>query len=131
MQNEVPRILFVEDDPLLAEVTAFRLELLGYQVETVSSGEDALVAMDREKPDVAIVDLVLPGMGGVELIERITSNEMTMEIAIMAISIEADIEAVQRAYNAGAREYLVAPYDPITLESKVETLLEQRTKDKT
>lgn len=129
MQNEVPHILFVEDDPLLADVTAFRLELLGYQVETVSTGEEALVAMDRHRPDVAIVDLVLQGMSGVELIERIASSELMSSTSIMAISIEADIDAVQRAYNAGAREYLVAPYDPATLEAKVESLLEMRSQD--
>lgn len=126
MHNEVPRILFVESDSLLSEVTAFRLELLGYEVVAVSSGEEAFELMEERLPDVAIIDLVLPGITGVELIERITLDQRTAEVAVMALSIEADLDAVQRAYNAGARDYLVAPYDPATLESKVETLLEQR-----
>lgn len=130
MHNEIPHILFVENDPLLADVTAFRLELLGYSVEAVASGEDALVAMDKVMPDVAIVDLVLPGVSGVELIERISSLERTSGVAVMALSIEADVDAVQCAYNAGARDFLVAPYDPATLEGKVEALLEQQSSDR-
>ncbi|REJ68997.1 MAG: response regulator [Planctomycetota bacterium] len=130
MHDEVPHILFVEDDPLLSEVTAFRLELLGYRVETVGSGEDALAAVEKQKPNVAIVDLVLPGMSGIDLIDRFASNEATSDVAVMALSIEADTDAVQRAYNAGAQDYLVAPYDPATLEAKVERLLDRQSTDK-
>ncbi len=129
MHNDGPRILFVENDPLLAEVTAFRLELLGYQVDVVSTGEEALITIERNIPQVAVVDLVLPGMTGVELIERIASRHQSAEIPIMALSIEADIDAVQRAYNAGALDYLVAPYDPMTLENKVERLVRRQSTD--
>jgi len=69
-----------------------------------------------------IVDHVLPGMDGVEFINRLSNDVRTSEIPIMFLSTKADLDDVQRAYNAGADEYLVIPYDPIVLESKVERL---------
>lgn len=126
MKTEVPHILLVVEDETLAEITAFRLELLGYSVKTVNSGEAALPAVVDRPPDLMIVDLKLPNMSGLELIERVSnSNQGEDEVWIMALSIEADLDAVQQAYNVGAKDYLVAPFDPLTLESKVEQVFQK------
>ena len=123
MEQNAPKVLFVEEDPTLAEVTAFRLELLGYRVETVRSAEEAVESVKAEPPDLVIVDLLLPGMNGVDLIDRLLSDGQTGGMTVMALSIEADPDAVQRAFAAGAKDYLVAPYSPAILEAKVEKLL--------
>lgn len=125
MAAEVPHILLVVEDETLAEITAFRLELLGYSVQTVNTGEAALPAVVEHRPDLMIVDLKLPNMSGLELIERVVNNSQGEELWIMALSIEADLDAVQQAYIAGAKEYLVAPFDPLTLEAKVEHVFQQ------
>ncbi len=116
------RILLVEPEQVLAEITQFRLELLGYQVDAIDSGEKALAAIEKQKPDVIICDLTLPGMSGLELIERLASAQETSRIPIMAISFEADIESVQRAHKTGVVDYLVAPYQPTVMEEKVAKL---------
>ena len=123
MSDRFTQILFVEEDPILMEITAFRLELLGYQVVTQGSAERALEWLAGTLPSLIIVDHVLPGMDGIELINRLSNDTRTSEIPIMLLSTNGDLDDVQRAYNAGADEYLVIPYDPMVLESKVERLV--------
>jgi CheY-like chemotaxis protein len=120
---QTPRILLVEEDALLLEITAFRLELLGYEVVTQDSAERALDWLDEQLPSLIIVDQQLPGIDGFEFIDRLSNDLRTSDIPVMFVSTNSDLEDVQRAYNAGADEYLVIPYDPIVLESKVERLL--------
>ena len=116
------QILLIEGDPTLLEITAFRLELLGYAVETLDSAERALEWLSDKLPSLIIVDHVLPGIDGIEFINRLSNDTRTSEVPVMFLSTNGDLEDVQKAYNAGADEYLVIPYDPIVLESKVERL---------
>jgi len=119
---QTPQILLVEEDPTLLEITAFRLELLGYDVVTHGSAEQALDWLREHLPTLIIVDYLLPGMSGVELVNRLSDDMRTSDIPIMMLSTDSVLEDVQKAYNAGADEFLVIPYDPIVLESKVERL---------
>ena len=121
MSDQSPRILLIEGDPTLLEITAFRLELLGYEVVTLESAERALEWLHDQLPTLIIVDHVLPGMDGIEFINRLSNDTRTSEIPIMFLSTNGDLEDVQKAYNAGADEYLVIPYDPIVLEVESRT----------
>ena len=125
MPSENPHILLLEEEPVLADITAFRLELLGYRVSCVHTGEDLLKQLIDQTPELLIMDTHLPDMNGIELINRITSDSRYGHIPVMVFSVEADLEAVQRAFAAGAKDYLVTPFDPAVLETKVETLLER------
>jgi CheY-like chemotaxis protein len=122
MTDSKSQILLVEEDPILLEVTAFRLELLGYSVVTQQSAEAALEWLKDHTPTLIIVDHILSGMDGIEFINRLSNDTKTSEIPIMFLSTRSDLEDVQKAYNAGADEYLVIPYDPLVLEAKVERL---------
>jgi len=122
MSDRAPQILFIEEDPILMEITGFRLELLGYEVVTQESAERAIEWLNEHTPTLIIVDHMLPGMDGIEFINRLSNDTRTGNIPIMLLSTNGDLEDVQKAYNAGADEYLVIPYDPIVLESKVERL---------
>jgi CheY-like chemotaxis protein len=128
MSDRSPQILFVEEDPILLEITAFRLELLGYVVVTQQSAERALEWLRDQLPTLIIVDHMLPGMDGIEFINRLSNDTRTSDIPIMFLSTNGDLDDVQKAYNAGADEYLVIPYDPIVLESKVERLANALTR---
>lgn len=122
MSEQSPQILLVEEDPTLLEITAFRLELLGYEVVTRQSAELALEWLRDQLPALVIVDHVLPGMDGTEFINRLSNDTRTSEIPIIFLSTNGDLDDVKKAYNAGADEYLVIPYDPMVLESKVDRL---------
>ena len=116
-------ILLVEPEPVLAQITAFRLELLGYFVNTVNSAEEALQEIVQSRPDLLITDLVLPGLDGMGLIERLTTDEATSDLPIMVLSIDADLAQVQEVYGLGAKDFLVVPFDLGILEEKVAALL--------
>jgi DNA-binding response OmpR family regulator len=130
MSHEAPRILLVEEEPTLLEITAFRLELLGYEVVKAASAEKALEWLAGNLPTIVIVDQFLPGIDGLEFLNRLSNDLRTSEVPVIFLSVNSDLEDVQKAYNAGADEYLVIPYDPTVLEAKVERLtaaLEQVT----
>jgi CheY-like chemotaxis protein len=122
MSRETPQILLIEEDATLLEITAFRLELLGYELVKAESAEQALDWLQNNLPTLVIVDQFLPGIDGIEFLNRLSNDVRTSEIAVIILSVNADLEDVQKAYNAGADEYLVIPYDPMVLEAKVERL---------
>ena len=125
MNARQSHLIIVEEETTLADVTAFRLELLGFSVQVARSGEEALGFLKQRKPNLMIIDLKLPGSGGIALIEHLASETATAAIPILALSFDAELEQVQRAFSAGAADYLVAPYNPAVLEEKVERLLAQ------
>ncbi len=123
MQDDRTQILLIEEEPILAEVTRFRLELLGYEVVLKSKAEDAFTWLKQNRPEMVIVDQILPGMEGLEFLNRLSNDEQTSEIPTILLSSNSDLDNVQKAHNAGADAYLVTPYDPLVLERKVEALL--------
>lgn len=123
MPNEAATILLIEGDPTLLEITAFRLELLGHSVVSLASAEKGCEWLADKLPGLVIVDHALPGMDGIEFINRLSNDTRTSNTPIMFLSTNGDLEDVQKAYNAGADEYLVIPYDPLVLQSKVERLM--------
>ncbi len=125
MRNEIPRILLIGDEPTLAEITAFRLELLGYQVDRADGVDTALSTIADSRPDVIILDVAVSGATGVELANRLSNDQATSRIPILVFSTSADLADVQRAYTAGVKDYLVTPFDPVVLERKLERLLAQ------
>src|SRR6476619_8445878 len=118
--DQTRKILLVEEETMLLEITAFRLELLGYDVAKQESAERALEWLRDQLPSLIIVDQELPGMDGIDFINRLSNDMRMSNIPVMLLSTNSELENVQRAYNAGADEYLVIPYDPLVLESKVE-----------
>jgi len=124
MRTANPSLLLVEDDELLGDITSFRLELLGYQVEVARNSEQAITRITTEPPELIIIDLSIPGMNAMDLINLVKNEQRTHTIPILVFSTDADLTVVEKAYEAGAQDYIVVPYDPAVLEQKVERLLE-------
>jgi len=122
MANHASHILLIEEDPTLLEITAFRLELLGYQVMCLDNAHDASLWLREYLPDLIAVGH-LADMEPVEFLNLLSNDPRTSELPMIYVSVSSDLEEVQRAYNAGADEFLVTPYDPLILEKKVEGLL--------
>jgi CheY-like chemotaxis protein len=115
-------ILLVEEEPALLDITSFRLELLGYQVQSHTTADGALDWLARNVPALIAVGY-LSDMDPVELLNRISDDPRISDTPLLFLSANSDLDEVQRAYNAGADEYLLTPYDPLVLERKVEGLL--------
>lgn len=116
------RILVIEEEPILLDILAFRLELLGHDVETKEAGEHALTWLAANVPDLIAVGH-LADMDPLEFLNRISDDPRTNETPMLLLSSDSDLDTVQRAYNAGADEYLLTPFDPLMLEKKVHDLL--------
>lgn len=123
MSHGKKHILLIEEEPVLADITGFRLELLGHTVQRLASAEEALVWLGDQLPDLVVIGHFLPGMDGIDLLNRISNDVRTSDIPTILLSPNSELDDVQRAFNAGADEYLVTPFDPRTLEQKVERLM--------
>lgn len=117
-------ILLVESDPTLGDITAFRLELLGYRVVRAADAAEAFEHVERERPDLILIDLMLPGVNGFDATDHFKNDERSAGIPVVAMSSNADLDEVQRAFACGVQDYLVVPYSPAVLEQKLERLLD-------
>lgn len=122
MSSTRKQILVIEEEPILLDILAFRLELLGYNVETKDTADAAINWLASNIPDLIAVGH-LGDMEPVEFLNRISDDPRTSETPMLLLSADSDLDAVQRAYNAGADEYLLTPFDPMMLEKKVHDLL--------
>jgi DNA-binding response OmpR family regulator len=122
MPIERKQILIVEEEPTLLDIIAFRLELLGYDVKTLESADSALTWLAANVPDLIAVGH-LADMEATDFLNRVSDDPRTSETPVLLLSPDPDLDAVQRAYNAGADEYLLTPFDPLVLEQKVQSLL--------
>ena len=120
------RLLIVLAEPVLRELVSFRLELLGYSVESVASGADAMAAIARQAPDLLITDTQLPEGDGLEWVARLRSELSAAELPVLIFSLDPSLDTVERSHHAGAQGYLITPFDPTNMEEKVENILEDR-----
>ena len=123
MQNGL-RILLIESNPLMADITSYRLELLGYRVEVVATAAALWGAIDYAIPQAIVLNLDSDDLDSFGLLEQFASDMKTSEIPILVLSSGADLDRVERAWQNGARDYLVTPFDPLALEQKVARLLD-------
>ena len=122
MKQQSEHILLVEQEPTLQQITAFRLELLGYELSCCQTAQEATAWLTEQLPDLIAVGHVDDGKS-VELLNLLSNDPRTSDLPMIYVSANSDLEEVQRAFNAGADEFLVTPYDPLVLEKKVEGLL--------
>jgi DNA-binding response OmpR family regulator len=122
MSPTATQLLLIEEEQTLLEITAFRLELLGYQVIKRQTADEAMRWMSEQLPDLLVVGHVAE-MEPIEFLNHLSNDQRTSELPVIYLSSNTDMEEVQRAFNAGADEFLVTPYDPLVLEKKVEGLI--------
>ena len=100
-------VLLVEDDSFLREIMANKLRSAGYGVEEATSGEVALHALEKLRPDLILLDLILPEMNGFELVENMKKDQQLREIPVMFLSNYAEAEGMERGKELGVQDYLV------------------------
>lgn len=117
------RILLVEDERSLREPLAFLLEREGYRVSTAKDGPSALVAFDRESPDLILLDLMLPGLSGTEVCRQIRTRSSVPIIMLTAKDSEVDIVV---GLELGADDYVTKPYSSRELLARMRAVLRRR-----
>ncbi len=113
-----PRVLIVDDEPAFAHGLAERLEVRGYDVSTSLSGEDAVDKVAHYLFDVVILDVALPGMGGMEVLKEIKRLKPLTEVIML--TGHATVETAIQGMKSGAYDYLTKPYELDDLVTKIE-----------
>ena len=115
-------VLLVEDNEMLQDIVASRLELRGYNVDVVSHGVEALAYLEQKVPDIILMDMSLPYMNGWDATERIKTNEMTKHIPVIALTAHALSSDRKRSFEVGCNEYETKPIKFDRLVSKINRL---------
>ncbi|NIY78540.1 MAG: phosphate regulon transcriptional regulator PhoB [Rhodobacteraceae bacterium] len=123
MSADQPRVLVVEDEPAQREVLAYNLEAEGFAVSKAENGDDALLYVDEDSPDIIVLDWMLPGVSGIEICRRLKTRPDTRDIPIIMLSARSEEVDRVRGLETGADDYVVKPYSVIELMARVRTQL--------
>ena len=113
------RVLIVDDEPRILRVTEIKLRKSGYEVMTASTGQEALRLVEKEKPDVMVLDLLLPGMDGFQVLEKLRTFS---DIPVLVLTAKSG--TYHTAINLGASDYMGKPFNPDELVRRIEALLQ-------
>ena len=118
-----PLVLIVEDEPAQREVLAYNLTAEGYRIAQAANGEEALLLVEEELPDVIVLDWMLPAVSGIEVCRQLKTRAQTRAIPIIMISAKSEEVDRVRGLETGADDYMVKPYSVSELLARVRTQL--------
>lgn len=119
-------ILVVEDEEDILALLHFNLIKAGYAVECASCGEEGLKKVRQEIPDLILLDLMLPGIDGLEICRRLRDDEITSEVPIIMLTARGEEGDVVRGLELGADDYVTKPFSIKVLLARIQTVLRRR-----
>jgi DNA-binding response OmpR family regulator len=126
MSDAAPLILVADDDQDIRALVAFRLERAGYEVVQASDGEEAVRLAFERVPDLAVLDVMMPKLTGLEVTRRLRDAEETRRVPVILLTARAQEADVVAGFEAGADDYLRKPFSPQELRSRVQAILGRR-----
>jgi len=123
MSADQPRVLLVEDEAAQREVLVYNLEAEGFYVISADNGEDALMLVDEEAPDLIVLDWMMPNLSGIEVCRRLKLRTETRKIPVIMLSARSEEVDRVRGLETGADDYVVKPYSLVELMARVRTQL--------
>lgn len=117
------QVLLVEDEPAQREVLAYNLEAAGYAVRRAENGEEAMMLIDEQAPDLIILDWMMPLLSGIEVCRRVKTRPETRQIPVIMLSARSEEVDAVRGLDTGADDYVVKPYNLSELMARVRTQL--------
>lgn len=118
------KVLFADDDALLGDLVHHKLESCGHQVTVVDNGYNVLSAALRDRPDIIILDNLMPGLTGPEVLPNLKRDARTSTIPVLVLTSQTTKHAMTNAYRSGAADYMAKPFAPEDLANRVSTLLD-------
>ena len=120
------KIMVVDDEPNVLTLMEIVLKRKGFTVVVANDAIKAITLLSKEKPDLFILDVMMPGISGLELCEVLRTRPDTARTPVLMLSARADSESVQRGLAAGANEYLQKTTSPTQVVGRVQALLESK-----
>jgi phosphate regulon transcriptional regulator PhoB len=121
-------ILIVDDEQDLVELVSYNLKKEGFKVSVASNGEDGLEKLRKESYDLLVLDLMLPGIQGVELCRMVRRNPKTESLPIIMLTARSDMSDKIKGLETGADDYMTKPFSPGELVARVRALLRRTSK---
>jgi CheY-like chemotaxis protein len=119
-------LLVVDDSELNRDVLTRRLERQGHAVRAVANGREALEALSKEQFDLVLLDIMMPGIDGFEVLRRLKADAVLRDLPVIVISALEEIDSAVRCIEMGAEDYLPKPFDPILLKARIGASLEKK-----
>lgn len=119
------RILVVDDEIYIVHILEFSLSMEGFDVVTASDGEEALRKIEDEKPDLVVLDIMMPGMDGYEVCRRVRGANTTNYLPIILLSAKGRPVDREAGLEAGADDYIVKPFSPRRLLDRIRDIFER------
>jgi DNA-binding response OmpR family regulator len=122
-RNGQPLILIADDDPDILALVSFRLERAGYEVVQARNGEEAVQVALTRRPDLAVIDVMMPRVDGYEATRQLRQQGETSRMPIILLTARVQEEDIARGFEAGADDYVRKPFSPQELGSRVQAAL--------
>ncbi len=122
------KILVIDDETDILELIKYNLTKEGYVIECVTSGEEALVRANAELPDLIVLDLMLPGVDGLDVCKSLKSNDRTAHIPIIMLTAKSEDTDIVLGLELGADDYITKPFSPRVLTARIRTVLRRQKK---
>lgn len=113
------RVMIVDDDAFVREIIKTKLTSKGLEVIEAANGHEALKKVEAEKPSLIILDIMMPGMDGFDVCERLRANPLTVNVPVLFLTSRGDRTDRERAMRFGASDLFVKPFSPQKLSEKV------------
>ena len=125
------RILVVDDEPDIVALVVYHLAKAGFRISTASNGADALRLAQQDRPALIVLDLMLPGMSGLEVLEQLRSDESGQDIAVLLLTARREEPDRIKGLSSGADDYLTKPFSPQELVLRVRNILRRMAQAQT
>jgi DNA-binding response OmpR family regulator len=119
-------VLVVDDDPVIQKLLQVNFEMEDYTVLTASDGVEGLARAREERPDIVVLDIMMPRMNGLEVASALKADPDTARIPVILLSAKAQGSDLQAGSDTGADDYVTKPFDPLELLERVSSLLAAR-----
>ena len=120
------KVLVVDDDPDIRELIAFKLRQQDFEVHLAADGEEALVVLRDEHPELALLDVMMPKRSGLEVLQALRDDPATESLPVIMLTAKAQEADVERGFDLGADDYIVKPFSPRELMSRVRAVMSRR-----
>ncbi len=116
-------VVVVEDEEDILELISYNLRREGYDVEGAASGEEGLALVERERPNIVLLDLMLPGVSGLDVCKRLKADPNLQSIPVLMVSAKGDESDIIAGLEMGADDYVTKPFSPKILIARVRAVL--------
>ena len=123
MEPTSVRVVVADDDQDIRDLVSFKLGQAGFDVRAVDDGASALAAIEADPPDLAVLDVMMPGLSGLDVLRRIRADDRMRDVRVLLLTARSRDSDVDAGFATGADDYVAKPFSPRELLHRVNTVL--------